>query len=552
MSFPPVKAVIRGRVAPYALALAVMALAFSLRVLMDPWLGDNMIFLTIYGVVPCTVWFAGWRAASLASLLGFLVCVFWFVPPHGTLALASPLVWGASSGYWITSSLIIFLGHAAQTARRRAEAHSRTLEILNQTCITLSGELDLEKLLQAITDAGREVSGAAFGAFFYNAKDERGESYMLFTLSGAPRAAFEGFPMPRNTALFSATFGGGKVVRIGDVLKDARYGKSAPHHGMPPGHLPVRSYLAASVVAPSGEVIGGLFYGHPEPDMFSEDIEEILSGIAAQAAIAIEKARLYKEAQAEITTRRENEAALRVAKGEAEIANAAKDRFLAMMSHELRTPLNPALMLVSAHAQSPATPEELRQDLDMVRRSLALEARLIDDLLDVSKVVQGRLELEIAKHDLNRLIRQGWAVIGSELAASSVKVEFQLHPQDLTLPCDPVRIQQVLWCLLRNGASHTEANGVLTVSSQRGEGTVKLIVRDSGVGIQASELESIFEAFEQSTTSRRSGHIKSPGLGLGLAICRGIVTAHGGKIWAESEGLGQGATFTVELPAAEA
>ncbi len=532
----------------YAIALAIMAVAVALRKWMDPFLGDQAAFLTIYGAVPSAVWLTGWRPALLASLLGFLMCVYLFVAPRGTLDFHSPYVIAASIGYLITSSLIIYLGHAAQKGRLRAESHGRTLEILNKNCVALSGELDLEKLLQAITDAGREVSGAAFGAFFYNAKDEHGESYMLYTLSGASRKAFEGFPMPRNTAVFSPTFGGGGIVRVADITQDERYGKSAPHHGMPPGHLPVRSYLAASVVSRSGEVIGGLFFGHPEPGIFTQDAEDILAGIAAQAAIAIDKARLYQQAQTEIATRKESEAALRVAKGEAEIANAAKDHFLAMMSHELRTPLNPALMLASALAQSPATPEDLREDLEMIRRSLNLEARLIDDLLDVAKVIQGKLSLEFAPHDLNRIVRQGWSLIGAELAASSVKVDFQLHPRELKVRCDSVRIQQVVWNLLRNAVYHSTAKGTIRVTSHQQEGSVRLVISDAGLGILPSELEDIFEPFYQANTSRRHGQMKAPGLGIGLAISRGIVSAHGGKIWAESDGLEQGASFIIELP----
>ncbi|GEP44481.1 hypothetical protein BGE01nite_37720 [Brevifollis gellanilyticus] len=525
-----------------------MAAAVALRYSVDPWLGNQAAFLTIYGAVPCAVWLTGWRPALLASLIAFLMCVYWFVPPRGAFELESPYVIAASIGYLLTSSLIIYLGHAAQTGRKEAEAHGRNLEILNQTCVTLSAELDLEKLLQAITDAGREVSGAAFGAFFYNALDERGESYMLYTLSGVDRSAFEGFPMPRNTAVFSPTFGGGGIVRVADITQDPRYGKSAPHHGMPPGHLPVRSYLAASVVSRSGEVIGGLFFGHPEPGIFTADAEEILAGIAAQAAVAIDKARLYQQAQTEITTRKASEAAMRVAKGEAEIANAAKDHFLAMMSHELRTPLNPALMLAGMLAKDPATPEDMREDLEMIRRSLNLEARLIDDLLDVAKVIQGKLQLEFASHDLNRIVRQAWSLISAEIAPSGVKVDFHLHPRELRVRCDAVRIQQVVWNLLRNAVFHSPPRGTVWVKTEPVAGRVRLIVEDAGSGIPIAELEAIFEPFHQTTTSRRHGQMKAPGLGIGLAICRGVVNAHGGRIWAESEGAEQGASFIIELP----
>ena len=124
---------------------------------------------------------------------------------------------------------------------------------------------------------------------------DAGEAYMLYTLSGVDRSAFERFPMPRNTAIFAPTFTGEGIVRLDDVLADPRYGHSAPYHGMPEGHLPVRSYLAVPVITSDGEVAGGLFFGHPEPGMFCAEDERMVAGIAAQSAIAIENARLYQE-----------------------------------------------------------------------------------------------------------------------------------------------------------------------------------------------------------------------------------------------------------------
>ena len=131
-----------------------------------------------------------------------------------------------------------------------------------------------------VTDAGVELSGAEFGAFFYNVVDSQGEAYLLYTLSGAPREAFSRFPNPRNTAVFAPTFEGTGVVRSDDIRVDPRYGKNAPYYGMPEGHLPVCSYLAVPVISRSGEVIGGLFFGHSQPGVFTERAEHILVGIA--------------------------------------------------------------------------------------------------------------------------------------------------------------------------------------------------------------------------------------------------------------------------------
>jgi PAS domain S-box-containing protein len=196
----------------------------------------------------------------------------------------------------------------ARIAELRQEAKS--LEILNDTGVAVAAELDLPTLVQKVTDAGVKLTYAEFGAFFYNVLREDGEAYTLYTLSGVPRAVFEKFPMPRNTAIFEPTFRGLGPVRSDDILADPRYGKNAPHKGMPEGHLPVRSYLAVSVVSRSGEVLGGLFFGHSQPRVFTERAQHIVTGLAAQAAVAIDNTRLYQATQQEIEFRRRVEAEL--------------------------------------------------------------------------------------------------------------------------------------------------------------------------------------------------------------------------------------------------
>ncbi|CAG4893945.1 response regulator [Paraburkholderia saeva] len=203
-----------------------------------------------------------------------------------------------------------------QLARLRRETEhklredSRLLETLNRVGTAVAAELDLNRAVQVVTDAATELTGAAFGSFFYNVVDEAGGRYTLYTLSGVPRDAFAKFPMPRNTAVFAPTFNGEGIVRVDDITKDPRYGKSGPHYGMPKGHLAVRSYLAAPVVSRTGEVVGGLFFGHPEPGVFTARAERIVAGIATQAAAAIDNARLYQAAQTEIAERAKAQSAL--------------------------------------------------------------------------------------------------------------------------------------------------------------------------------------------------------------------------------------------------
>ena len=199
------------------------------------------------------------------------------------------------------------LARLRRETERSLREESRTLEILNRVGTAVAAELDLSRAVQVVTDAATELTGAAFGSFFYNVYDpqagqaDRSGRYRLYSLSGAPQEAFASLPMPRNTALFEKTFNGDGIVRVDDVTQDPRYGLSTPFHGMPPGHLPVRSYLAAPVISRTGQVLGGLLFGHPEAGVFDARAERI----------AIDNARLYQAAQSEIAERTKAEHALR-------------------------------------------------------------------------------------------------------------------------------------------------------------------------------------------------------------------------------------------------
>lgn len=186
----------------------------------------------------------------------------------------------------------------------------RALQIINETGALIASQLDLEKAVRAVVDAGVELTGAEFGAFFYNAVGDDGETLLLYALSGADPKHFSAFPHPRATPVFGPTFRGEGVVRSDDITQDPRYGKMSPHHGMPKNHLPVRSYLAVPVVSRSKEVLGGLFFGHASRGRFGADHERIMLGIAGQAAIAIDNARLYDAARLELRRRQSTEATL--------------------------------------------------------------------------------------------------------------------------------------------------------------------------------------------------------------------------------------------------
>lgn len=188
----------------------------------------------------------------------------------------------------------IALGIRRCAAESELRVQGEVAEVLYRAGTAVAQLHKLETIVQTVTDLATELTGAQFGAFFYNAIDERGEAYTLYTLSGVPKNAFEGFPLPRNTAVFEPTFRGTAIERHADITADERFGKNSPYHGMPEGHLPVRSYLAVPVISRSGEVFGGLFFGHDKVGVFDERAERIAVGIAGHASAAIDSVRMFE------------------------------------------------------------------------------------------------------------------------------------------------------------------------------------------------------------------------------------------------------------------
>jgi PAS domain S-box-containing protein len=437
------------------------------------------------------------------------------------------------------------------TERRRAEEElreqSEIIETVNRLGQTLAGELDLHKLVQAVTDAATEVTDAQFGSFFYNVLDERGESYMLYTLSGVPRSAFEHFPMPRNTDLFGPTFRGEGTVRIADVKLDPRYGKNSPYYGMPEGHLPVVSYLAVPVVSRSGEVYGGLFFGHPEAGVFTERHERIVEGLAAQASVAMDNARLFEAARRAREEAEQSAAEKERLYREARESSRLKDEFLATVSHELRTPLTAILGWAHMLRTGQYSGDSALKAFETIERNARAQSQLIDDLLDVSRIVTGKLRIDVRPLDPNSFIEAAIEAVRPAAEAKGVRLQKIMDTGTVSVSGDPVRLQQVVWNLLSNAVKFTRRGGKVQVRMERVNSHVEIAVSDTGAGISPEFLPHVFDRFRQADmgTTRRYG-----GMGLGLAIVRHLVELHGGSVRAESAGEGQGSTFTVLLPVA--
>jgi two-component system CheB/CheR fusion protein len=272
-------------------------------------------------------------------------------------------------------------------------------------------------------------------------------------------------------------------------------------------------------------------------EMFSEqmaepdpDLLQLVTALGSQIGLFIERRRIEKE--------------LELAKENAEAASAAKDRFLATLSHELRTPLNPVLLWADGVLNQPGLDPDMEQGLRMVCRNIELEARLIEDLLDLTRIARGKLQLRLQPADAHELIQHAIEIVRADVNCRHIGLSIALEAKSRWVNVDPPRVEQVFWNILRNACKFTGDNGAISIRSYNSSpGSITVEMTDNGIGIEPEFLEKIFAAFEQLEMRRE-------GLGLGLAISKAIVEMHGGSIRAQSEGSGKGATFSVTLPVA--
>ena len=279
-----------------------------------------------------------------------------------------------------------------------------------------------------------------------------------------------------------------------------------------------------------GKAVGVLGLSFSQAGVFADEDREFILSLARQCAQALERARLFEAEQR--------------ARAEAERASRAKDQFLAVLSHELRTPLTPVLLTVSLLETHPSLPDDVREDIAVIRRNVELESRLISDLLDLTRVAKGKLDLDLHDVDLHLISRSAADICQRE---ASARLTLDLGATRHTVRGDSTRLQQVFWNLINNAQKFTSANGTVTVRSSDvpGSDRIRVDVIDSGAGIDPTVLPKLFIAFEQGEVRAAR---QQAGLGLGLAISKQLTEAHGGTISAASEGRGRGATFSVELP----
>lgn len=421
-----------------------------------------------------------------------------------------------------------------QAAKEEAEAAQRRSAFLAEASALLTASLDYETTLSSLArltvprvgdycilyeiDDAREVRQVALAHVdpakepllgrlgeLYRPSLDKEESFIARAVrSGAP------ILLPRSSEAAART-----VTQDEELLEIYR-------------RLNPRSVLVLPLAA-RGQALGALMLAMADSERGYEEADvELGRELATRAAVAMDNARLYREAQR---------------------ANAAKDQFLATLSHELRTPLSPVLAVVSALESDPRLRELIGGALAVIRRNVELEARLIDDLLDLTRVSRGKLELHLQPADLRDALAHALQSCSAEEDGKWIAVETELAAIDHTVCADVPRLTQVFWNLLKNAFKFTPDGGTVRVRTRQQADGIAVEVADTGMGIDPDLLPRIFDSFEQGERSitRRFG-----GLGLGLAISKALVELHKGWITASSGGEGQGSTFTVWLPRASA
>jgi PAS domain S-box-containing protein len=448
----------------------------------------------------------------------------------------------------------------AKRTRIALEEQQEILETLNKTGAAVASELDTERVVQIVTDAGVELTGAAFGAFFYNVVDEAGESLTLYTLSGADRSQFEAFGHPRATAVFAPTFKGEGIVRSDDITADPRYGKNPPNKGMPEGHLPVRSYLAVPVASRTGEVIGGLFFGHPDAGVFTDASERLMVGLAGQAAVAVDNARLYQTAQRanQSLEQRVQERTHELEAAHEALRQAQKMEAVGQLTGGIAHDFNNLLTVVTGNidmanralAGSGNSDVRARRALDNAMKGAERAAALTQRLLAFSR----RQPLAPKQIEVDRLVL-GMSDLLNRSLGEIVELEIVTSPGLWRIEADPNQLESALLNLAVNARDAMPKGGKLTIETANirleesyaathaevspGQYVV-ISVTDTGTGMSKETISRVFEPFY---TTKEVGK----GSGLGLSMVYGFVKQSGGHVNIYSEE-NHGTTVKVYLP----
>lgn len=488
----------------FGLAVMAVVLAALVRAGLFAWGGgDTPRYISFYPAVIFVTLYGGLLPGLLAVFLSSLAALYW-IEPVGTFTITSPVETLGYLMFILTNLLVVWICEKMHRATRRAvqaEDARAVAEALNaQAAAIRQSEWRYRAIFETAVDAIITI-------------DEKG---VIESVNPAGEKLF-GY---RAEELI-----GGNVNRLMPSPDHERHDQYLEHY---------RRTGVKKIIGIGREVIALRKDGTLFPVRLA--VSEMWLG----------DRRIFTGQVHDITEHKKMEQGLKEANEAALAANASKDQFLATLSHELRTPLTPALMVIASRESDPALAADLREDLATARRNLELEARLIDDLLDLNRVVRGKIQLHLQPQNLHAVIQRALAVCRADFETKGQTTTVALRAAEHFIDTDAGRLQQVFWNLLRNAAKFTPRGGTITVrSSNPAPGTVRVEIADTGIGIAPERISRLFVPFEQGDAKITQQY---GGMGLGLAISKALVDLHNGQIQVRSEGTGKGTTFTVELP----
>ena len=476
-------------------AVTASAAAVFIRWLLDPWVEDQFVFATLFCANAIAAWYGGYRSGLLAAAVGYLAADYLFLAPND-IGREVPTAYVGLAIYTISSLVIVWFAGSVRPARRRIETANRKLRERVE---------ELETLLDLLP----------VGVWIGNARCD--------WMTGN-RTAYEilGLPFGINASMTSAQ---GKYPPLAQ-LKFVVEGKE-----IPPTELPMHRVSRTSAACHNMQY-----------DVIRADgTTRSIYGGAAPLFDERGRLRAVIGAHTDITERKQIENALRH-------ADRRKDEFLATLAHELRNPLSPIRTALAILRRQARADQDLQRITAVMDRQVQQMARLLDDLLDVSRITLNRLELRKQRAELSAILESAIETSRPLIDEHGHDLRVNLPGQAVSVEADATRLAQVFSNLLNNAAKYTDRGGTIEVTCERRDSEVLVHVQDSGIGIAPERLLKVFEMFSQEHPALLRSH---GGLGIGLALSRALIEMHGGSIEAQSAGVGSGSRFTVRLPMVE-